>query len=403
VALFLDATLVRMVILPSVLTLLGDRSWYLPAWLGWLPHLEIEAPGDPSDARERETAGRPSTPSTRRSRGRRGLPWPVTLGGLGGLAISVVIAVVATSQPSGAALPQTPSSPSPVYRGYFADPSVLVADGRYYAYATESGDENIQMISSKNFWDWSHPKDVLPTLPVWAEGGFTWAPAVAPSPNGGYQMFFAARDRALGIECVGRATARTPAGPFVDPSRWPFICQVSLGGSIDPYVFRDSGTDYLIWKSDGANGAAQGIWAQAFSQGDAALAGSPVPLISATTSWEAGVVEGPAIVRLGGTLHLYFSANRWSSYFYSIGTVTCASPLGPCRGSQPHDWLTSATGMIGPGGPTFFVTPSGRTMMAFAAWTRDPQFPGSRRALFVSPVTVDGAGPTNVSAIRSEG
>jgi hypothetical protein len=59
VALFLDATLVRLVILPSVLTLLGDRSWHLPAWLEWLPHLEIEPPAD------RPTAG-PETgaPST---------------------------------------------------------------------------------------------------------------------------------------------------------------------------------------------------------------------------------------------------------------------------------------------------------------------------------------------------
>ena len=44
-ALLLDATLIRMVILPSALSLLGHRSWYLPRWLGWLPHLEIEAPG----------------------------------------------------------------------------------------------------------------------------------------------------------------------------------------------------------------------------------------------------------------------------------------------------------------------------------------------------------------------
>jgi uncharacterized membrane protein YdfJ with MMPL/SSD domain len=48
-ALLLDATLIRMVILPSALSLLGHRSWYLPRWLGWLPHLEIEAPGSPPD------------------------------------------------------------------------------------------------------------------------------------------------------------------------------------------------------------------------------------------------------------------------------------------------------------------------------------------------------------------
>jgi putative drug exporter of the RND superfamily len=44
-ALLLDATLIRMVILPSALSLLGHRTWYLPRWLGWLPHLEVEAPG----------------------------------------------------------------------------------------------------------------------------------------------------------------------------------------------------------------------------------------------------------------------------------------------------------------------------------------------------------------------
>jgi RND superfamily putative drug exporter len=48
VALLLDATLIRTVILPSALTLLGDRSWYLPRWLGWLPHLEIESPEAPA-------------------------------------------------------------------------------------------------------------------------------------------------------------------------------------------------------------------------------------------------------------------------------------------------------------------------------------------------------------------
>ena len=42
VSLLIDATLVRLVLLPAVLTVLGERTWYLPRWLGWLPHLEIE-------------------------------------------------------------------------------------------------------------------------------------------------------------------------------------------------------------------------------------------------------------------------------------------------------------------------------------------------------------------------
>jgi uncharacterized membrane protein YdfJ with MMPL/SSD domain len=44
VALLLDATLIRSVVLPSMLCLLGKRAWYLPSWLDWLPHAEVERP-----------------------------------------------------------------------------------------------------------------------------------------------------------------------------------------------------------------------------------------------------------------------------------------------------------------------------------------------------------------------
>ena len=42
VAILVDATLVRTVLMPSVLKLLGNRSWYLPGFLNWLPDLRVE-------------------------------------------------------------------------------------------------------------------------------------------------------------------------------------------------------------------------------------------------------------------------------------------------------------------------------------------------------------------------
>ena len=39
-AILIDATLVRAVLLPATMKLLGDWNWYLPRWLEWLPHLE---------------------------------------------------------------------------------------------------------------------------------------------------------------------------------------------------------------------------------------------------------------------------------------------------------------------------------------------------------------------------
>ena len=37
-----DAVVVRMVIMPSALALLGAKAWWLPRWLGWLPRLDVE-------------------------------------------------------------------------------------------------------------------------------------------------------------------------------------------------------------------------------------------------------------------------------------------------------------------------------------------------------------------------
>ena len=42
VALLLDATIVRLVLVPAAMQLLGERNWYLPAWLRWLPDVHVE-------------------------------------------------------------------------------------------------------------------------------------------------------------------------------------------------------------------------------------------------------------------------------------------------------------------------------------------------------------------------
>jgi RND superfamily putative drug exporter len=48
VAILLDATIVRTVLVPSAMALLGDRNWYLPRWLGWLPDLRVEGTPRPA-------------------------------------------------------------------------------------------------------------------------------------------------------------------------------------------------------------------------------------------------------------------------------------------------------------------------------------------------------------------
>jgi putative drug exporter of the RND superfamily len=42
-AIFLDATIIRMVLVPAVMQLLGDRNWWIPNWLEKiLPRLDVE-------------------------------------------------------------------------------------------------------------------------------------------------------------------------------------------------------------------------------------------------------------------------------------------------------------------------------------------------------------------------
>ncbi len=46
VAVLIDATLIRSILLPASMKLLGDRNWYFPSWLEWLPNLSPSEAGE---------------------------------------------------------------------------------------------------------------------------------------------------------------------------------------------------------------------------------------------------------------------------------------------------------------------------------------------------------------------
>ena len=77
-AILIDATIVRGVLLPASMKLLGERNWYLPSWLEWLPHfdhdeLEIGDERSPRRRRPRPSQAEASGEGAdRRARARRG-------------------------------------------------------------------------------------------------------------------------------------------------------------------------------------------------------------------------------------------------------------------------------------------------------------------------------------------
>jgi RND superfamily putative drug exporter len=62
VALLLDATVIRTVLVPSSMVLLGRWNWYLPGWLDWLPELHVE--GGPEGEAEHRVIELPRQPGT---------------------------------------------------------------------------------------------------------------------------------------------------------------------------------------------------------------------------------------------------------------------------------------------------------------------------------------------------
>ncbi len=59
VAVILDATIIRMVLVPASMELLGDWNWYLPAWLEWLPQDQHrgQRPGSAAGPRRARSGG----------------------------------------------------------------------------------------------------------------------------------------------------------------------------------------------------------------------------------------------------------------------------------------------------------------------------------------------------------
>jgi uncharacterized membrane protein YdfJ with MMPL/SSD domain len=54
VAVLIDATIIRAILLPATMKLLGDWNWYLPSWLEWVPHVTHEPELEPLEPGEAE-------------------------------------------------------------------------------------------------------------------------------------------------------------------------------------------------------------------------------------------------------------------------------------------------------------------------------------------------------------
>jgi beta-xylosidase len=270
---------------------------------------------------------------------------------------------------------------NPVYTADFPDPFVLRDGKRFYAYGTNAGGSDVQTLTSDDLVHWKPGADALPDVGAWAYPGKTWAPEVLAREDGTYVLYYTANG---GGQCVGRAVADDPGGPFVDRWRGPLVCQRSEGGSIDASPFRDDdGSLYLYWKNDGnAIGHTTWIWGQRLSPDGTQLVGAPTKLVSNDRGWEGGVVEAPTMWLEHGRRFLFFSAEAYDGEAYAVGYATCAGPLGPCEDAPENPILKTACDARGPGHQALVHDGGGGTWIAYHAW--DATF--ERRALWLDRI-----------------
>lgn len=272
------------------------------------------------------------------------------------------------------------SVPNPVLELDFPDPGLIKIGDTYYAFATNSQSAHVPAARSQDLIHWEMLPDALPVLPVWAAQNFrwTWAPAVTATPEG-YAMFFTTRCRRKATQCIGIAMSDKPEGPYEPLNAKPALCNVEIGGSIDPSVFvDDDGTRYMLWKTDGnAIGVPTWICIQRIASDGLTLVGSPVRLFANDLPWEGKLIEGPTLWKHNGKYYLFYSANHFTGSRYAIGYAVADDVWGPYKKSAAPLWSTNrARAVVGPGGQDIVSGLDGVPWILYHAWT-----PGGHRGL----------------------
>ena len=330
------------------------------------------------------------------------------------LSLAIVVLIVgalleATAGPA-AAFPGGPwFRPGVPYTQNFPDPTVVRDDSTtpatYWAYSTSTGGSMLPAMSSTDLATWTprpaYPfaggtngynadpyfNDSFPVPPRWSKGGTSrtskaqWGPGVARF--GSTWVAFTSWEVSDTRRCISMATASSPAGPFVDPSDAPFVCDTDPAGSIDPEPFIDvDGSAFLVWKASGVVGstptrimsrrlAPDGQHFALFSLPQPILAtdgGTIINGIPQEDTWEGHGIENPSMIHAGGTYWLIYSADEWRSGDYRMGQARCAGPQGPCVRTSSTPLLPNTATELGRGGGALFLDAAGQLRMMYHAW-----------------------------------
>lgn len=233
------------------------------------------------------------------------------------------------ASPFAGAAATSESPPTPILDGFTADPSIRVFGDTYYVYPTSDKPEwrttDFSVWSSKDLVSWKKERMILDVTRElkWAHIK-AWAPDCIER-NGTWFFYFCAEGK------IGVATAKSPAGPFVDALGKPLLDRKAdpriTSNTIDPYpFFDDGGQAYLYWGNSSGK-----VNVVKLRPDMVTVDGDPVEFsINGRSSGQAADFrEGVVVFKHRGLYYFMWSVDDARSDDYRVAYGTATSPFGP--------------------------------------------------------------------------
>lgn len=238
---------------------------------------------------------------------------------------------------------------NPVFEAVFADPTVVRADGDFYAYATyqpwEGGEKRSRFVPvarSPDLVNWRFVGEAFESKPDWRESGGLWAPDIGRL-EGRYVLYYSYASFGDPNPGIGVGVASSPTGPFEDRGELLRSDDVGVPNSIDPCLLSDDGTPYLFW------GSKRGIHGVRLGADGLSLDGDPFQIAG-------DGVEAAYVVRRGDRYYFFGSRGTCcegadSTYHVVVGRSD--SLRGPYENRDGESLLDAAGTTILAGDDTF--------------------------------------------------
>lgn len=244
---------------------------------------------------------------------------------------------------------------NPIIPGYFADPSIIVDNNKFYLYATIDpwGGDSLAFWVSDDFKNWVRKRLNWPTkaqcTSKTSNDSKVWAPSVIKGNNGKFHMFVS-----VGSE-VYAGISDAPEGPWknVKSDGGPFIAtQRSINvHTIDAEVFlNDNGKAYLYWGS-GWNWKDGHCFVAELNEQMDAFTSTPKDITPP------GYFEAPYMLKRKGVYYLMYSDGKCTDSTYKVRYSTSNNPIGPWMEGKNSPVLSTdaANNIIGPGHHTILL------------------------------------------------